>query len=139
VGKRSRLEWNLIRRGHREQRPHLRPIDGIAFERATQAGVDRKACGESERRRLGQSRLGKKVAQAGVILVNRGERVLNVPQSRGENKSNDAALLVTEKRSYRVVGVAVEPVDQSNDLGEVGALHMVRGFDGESLKGRRVR
>ncbi len=43
-----------------------------------------------------------------------------------------------EERSERVVGVAVEAVDQANDLREVGALHMAGGLGGESLKGGGV-
>ncbi len=61
-------------------------IDGIALERAAQAGVDGEARGQSERGRLGQAGLRKIVQQAGVILVDGGERVLDVPERGVENE-----------------------------------------------------
>ncbi len=48
---------------------------------------------------------------------------------------HDAALLVAEERGERVVGVAVEAVEQANHLREVGALHVVGGLGGEGFEG----
>ena len=101
---------------------------GSDFKRAAQAGIDGETGGQRERGRLGQAGLGKIVQQAGVILVDGGERVLDVPERGVEDELHDAALLVCEERSERVVGLAVVSVEQANDLGKFRALHVVRGL-----------
>ncbi len=107
---------------------------GSLFEHAAQAGVDGEAGSQSERGRLGQACLRKIVEQAGVVLVDGGERVLDVPERGVEDESDDAALLVSEERGERVVGVAVEAVEQANHLGKVGALHVSGGLGGKSFE-----
>ena len=78
VGERGGVEGHLVGLGQREKRAQLRQIDGIVLEHAPQAGVDGEARGQRERGRLGQARLRKIVEQAGVVLVDGGERVLDV-------------------------------------------------------------
>ena len=111
---------------------------GSLSSSAAQAGVDGKARGQRERGRLGQAGLREIVQQAGVVLVDGGERVLDVPERGVEDELHDAALLVAEERGERVVGVAVEAVEQANHLGEVGALHVLGGLGGEGFEGRGV-
>ena len=72
----------------------MRQIDGIVLERAPQPGIDGEACGQRERRRLGQSRLRKVMEKAGVVLIDRGHRILDVPERRVENELHNAPLLV---------------------------------------------
>ena len=113
----------------------MRLVDGIDLEHAAQAGVDGEAGGQRERGRLGQTRLREIVQQAGVVLVDGGERVLDVPERGVEDELHDAALLVAEERGERVVGVAVEAVEQANHLRKVGALHLAGGLGGKGFKG----
>ena len=61
-----------------------------------------------------------------MILVDGGERVLDVPQRGVEDELNDAALLVGEERGERVVDVAVIAIEEADDLGKIGAQHLCR-------------
>ena len=72
--------------------------------------------------------------QAGVVLVDGGEGVLDVPEGGVENEVDDTPLLVGEERSERVVNVAVVAIEKADDAWEVSALHLVGGLPGEIFK-----
>ena len=116
----------------------MRLVDGVAIQCAAQSGIDGKARGKRERRRLGQSGLGEIVQQAGVVFVDGGKRFLDVRQRGVENDLHNAPLFIGKQRGKRVVHVAVVAVDQAHCLGEVGALHVFGGLAGKSLKRGRI-
>ena len=80
VGEVRRFKRDLIGLGEGEVRAELGLIDGRGLKDAAKAGVDGKAGGESKRGRLGQTRLREVMEQAGVVLVDGGERALDVPK-----------------------------------------------------------
>ena len=138
VAERGRFERDLVGFGESEEGTHLRDVNGIGLECAAEAGVDGEARGQGERRRLGQAGLREIVKQAGVILVDGGERVLDVPKGGVEDQLDDAALLVAEKRGEGVVDASILAIKQANDLREAGALHMLFRLRGEGLEGRGI-
>jgi len=138
VRERGGLERHQIGLGQREISAQLRHIDRIHFERAPQAGIDGEASSKSERRRLGQACLRQIMQQAGVVLVNSRERVLDVRERGVEDEPHNAPLLVGEERGDRVVGVAVEAVERANHLREVGALHLAGCIGGKGFESRSI-
>ena len=80
VGERCRLQRYLVGLGEREERAQLRLVDGVGLEGAAQTGVDGKTRGEGECRGLGQAGLGEIMEQAGVVLVDGGEGILDIPE-----------------------------------------------------------
>ena len=66
--------------------------------------------------------------QAGVVLVNGGEGVFDVPKRGVQDESNDAALLVGKERRERVIHAAVVMVEHANDTGKISPLHLIGGL-----------
>ena len=73
-----------------------------------------------------------------MVLVDSGQRALDVPQCRGEYEPYNAPLFIAEERGERVVHVAVVAVEQANHLRKISALNLFGGLFGKLVELRRI-
>ncbi len=78
---------------------------------------------------------GEKVEQRGVVLVDLAEGLLHLGDGLVEDGVEDAVLLVGEERGEGVGHVTEETIDETDDLGEIGAANGGADLGGEGVEG----
>ena len=89
----------------------------VGFHRAPQAGIDCESAASVSAGGLAAC-LRQEVQQTGVIFVNVGQRVFDIPKGGVQDQLHDAALLVFEERGQRIVHVAVVAIERRMTSGK---------------------